>query len=422
MKPHETSNPRGVAPSPAHIGLGFREFVCLIAATMALVALAIDSMLPALPAIGEALHVRDANHRQLVVTFFLVGSGLGMPIYGTLADRYGRRPVLWGCLIAYALFALICAFAKSFELLLAARLMTGFFAAGTRVVVQTVVRDCYHGRTMARVMSLAFIVFMAVPILAPSIGQVILLFANWRWLFALLGGLATIVFIWSALRLPETLLPERRMPIDIRSIARAWRHVLTNRMSVGYALALMLLQGALFGFVGSAQQIFVERFDVGNRFGLCFAAAAAAMGMAGFLNSRIVERIGMRRISHTAVIVFVIMAALHLIAALAGAESLAVFIVLQMLLMGAFGLTTSNFNAIAMEPMAAVAGTASSVQGAITQIGGGLIGALIGQAYDGTTIPYWIGLAICGSGALAIVAITERGRLFRGYHQPPATH
>jgi DHA1 family bicyclomycin/chloramphenicol resistance-like MFS transporter len=273
---------------------------------------------------------------------------------------------------------------------------------------------------MARVMSLAFIIFMAVPILAPSIGQLLLLFASWRWLFALLGGLATIVFIWSALRLPETLRPERRMPINPRSIARAWRHVLTNRMSVGYALALMLLQGALFGFVGSAQQIFVERFNVGNRFGLCFAAVAAAMGMAGFVNSRIVERVGMRKISHTAVIVFVIMAVLHLIAAFAGVETLAVFILLQMLLMGAFGLTTSNFNAIAMEPMAVIAGTASSVQGAITQIGGALIGAVIGQAYDGTTIPYSIGLAICGSGALAIVTITERGHLFRGYHQPPA--
>jgi DHA1 family bicyclomycin/chloramphenicol resistance-like MFS transporter len=192
-------------------------------------------------------------------------------------------------------------------------------------------------------------------------------------------------------------------------------------MSVGYALALMLLSGGLFGFIGSAQQIFVERFGVGNRFGLCFAAVAAAMGMAGFVNSRIVERVGMRKVSHTAVIVFVIMAALHLIAALAGVETLVVFILLQMLLMAAFGLTTSNFNAIAMEPMAVIAGTASSVQGAITQIGGGLIGAIIGQAYDGTTIPYSIGLAICGSGALAIVTITERGRLFRGYHQPPAT-
>jgi DHA1 family bicyclomycin/chloramphenicol resistance-like MFS transporter len=421
MQSENASTPGGVAPSPAHVGMGFREFVCLIAATMALVALAIDSMLPALPAIGQALHVSDANHRQLVVTAFLVGSGLGQPIYGTLADRYGRRPVLWGCLVAYALFALICALSKSFELLLAARALTGFFAAGTRVVAQTVVRDCYHGRTMARVMSLAFIVFMGVPILAPSIGQMLLIFANWRWLFALLGGLATIVFIWSALRLPETLRPERRMPIDPRSIARAWRHVLTNRMSVGYALAMMLLSGALFGFVGSAQQIFVERFAVGNRFGLCFAAVAAAMGMAGYLNSRIVERVGMRKVSHTAVIIFVIMAALHLIAALAGVETLVMFILLQMLLMGAFGLTTSNFNAIAMEPMAAVAGTASSVQGAITQIGGGLIGAVIGQAYDGTTIPYSIGLALCGSGALAIVAITERGRLFRGYHQPPVT-
>lgn len=399
--------------------MGFREFVGLIAATMALVALAIDSMLPALPEIGSALHVGDPNHRQLVVTCFLVGFGIGQPVYGTLADRYGRRPVLWGCLVAYALFALTCALSASFPLLLVARTLSGAAAAGTRVVAQTVVRDCYHGRTMARVMSLAFIVFMAVPILAPSIGQIILAFASWRWLFTLLGGLATIVFVWSALRLPETLRPERRMPIDPRSVIRAWRHVLTNRMSIGYALALMLLSGGLYGFVGSAQQIFVERFHTGNRFGLCFAAVAGSMAAAGYVNSRIVERVGMRKVSHGAVIAFVAIAALHLTAALTGFETLAVFLVLQMALMAAYGLTTSNFNAIAMEPMAAIAGTASSVQGAIAAAGGGLIGAVIGQAYDGTTVPFALGLMLTGAASLAIVAVTERGRLFRGFHEPP---
>lgn len=399
--------------------MGFREFVCLIAGIMALVALAIDSMLPALPEIGAALHVSDPNHRQLIVTCFLVGFGIGQPVYGSLADRFGRRPVLWGCLVAYALFALTCALSASFVLLLAARVLSGAAAAGTRVVAQTVVRDCYHGRTMARVMSLAFIVFMAVPILAPSIGQIILAFASWRWLFTLLGGLATIVFIWSVLRLPETLRPERRMPIDARSVFRAWRHVLTNRMSIGYAVALMLLSGGLYGFVGSAQQIFVERFQTGNRFGLCFAGVAGAMAAAGYVNSRIVEGLGMRRVSHTAVIAFVGIAVLHLIAAATGIETLAVFMALQMALMAAYGLTTSNFGAIAMEPMAAIAGTASSVQGAISAAGGGLIGAVIGQAYNGTTVPFALGLALCGASALAVVAITERGRLFHGYHQPP---
>jgi DHA1 family bicyclomycin/chloramphenicol resistance-like MFS transporter len=399
--------------------MGFAEFVCMIAATMALVALAIDSMLPALPDIGAALHVADANHRQLVVTGFLIGFGIGQPVYGTLADRYGRRPVLWGSLVAYALFALTCALSASFALLLVARTLSGMAAAGTRVVAQTVVRDCYHGRTMAKVMSLAFIVFMAVPILAPSIGQIILSFASWRWIFALLGGLATIVFVWSMLRLPETLQPERRMPIDPRSVWRAWRHVLTNRMSIGYATGLMLLSGGLYGFINSAQQIFVERFDAGTRFGLCFAAVAGAMAVAGFVNSRIVERVGMRMVSHCAIIAFVAMAVLHLVTALAGIETLAVFLVLQMLLMAAYGLTSSNFGAIAMEPMAAIAGTASSAQGAIQAVGGGILGAIIGQAYDGTTIPYALGLTICGGSALAVVAIAERGRLFRGYHQPP---
>jgi DHA1 family bicyclomycin/chloramphenicol resistance-like MFS transporter len=401
--------------------MGFREFVCLIAGIMALVALAIDSMLPALPAIGEALHVSDPNHRQLVITAFLVGFGLGQPVYGTIADRFGRRPVLWACLVGYSLFALVSALSASFPLLLAARALTGASAAGTRVVAQTLVRDCYHGRTMARVMSLVFIVFMGVPILAPTIGQIVLAFASWRALFGLLGGLAAIVFVWSGLRLPETLHPNRRLAISVGGVARAWRHVLTNRMSIGYATALMLLSGGLYGFINSAQQILVERFDTGNGFGICFALVAASMAVAAFFNSRIVEAVGMRRVSHCAILAFVAFSLLHLLMAWLGLETLVVFMALQMAVMACWGATSSNFQAIAMEPMAALAGTASSVQGALSTIGGALIGAIIGQSYDGTTMPLAAGLSLCGLSAVAVVLVTERGRLFRSYHQPVVT-
>jgi MFS transporter, DHA1 family, multidrug resistance protein len=406
-QPHLSKQTQNQAP------LGFAEFVSLIAAMMALTALGIDSMLPALPAIGESLGVTEPNHRQYVITSFLIGFAVAQLAYGPLSDRYGRRPVLGIALASYAVTSALAAISGSFTLLLIARALMGTAAAGARVVSVALVRDCYSGRAMARVMSLAFIVFMAAPIFAPSLGQLILFAGKWPLIFWAVAGISLLVLAWFWLRMPETLPETGRLSLSPGRVARDYLLMLRDRHAVGYTLAIALVSGGLFGFIGSIQQIMAEVFGAGDLLAVVFPCVAATMALASFLNARLVMRVGMRRISHSALVVMVVLAAIHLGVALAGLEQLWLFIVLQALMMGCVGLSNANFSAMAMENMGEIAGTASSLQGFVTTLAGAVIGALIGQSFDGTTVPLYAGFLALGVAALAIVAITERGRLFQ---------
>lgn len=392
--------------------MGFRAFVALIALLMAVNALAIDSMLPALPAIGAALGVVAENDRQWIITAYLLGFGVAQLAYGPLSDRYGRRPVLLFGLGVFVVFSVVAAFATSFEQLLFARVMQGIGSAVSRVLTVSIVRDCYSGRRMARVMSLTFIVFLTVPVLAPSVGQGILALAPWPWIFGVLAIFGGVMALWAAWKLPETMHPEDRRPLSLSAIATAVRFTLTRRMAVGYMIASACAIGGLFGFITSAQQVFVDVFHKEDLFPAIFALIAIFMGLSSWLNASIVERLGTRRVSHTALIGYIFFAGTHALVAWTGHETLTSFIVLQASMMFCFGLVGSNFGAMAMEPLGHVAGTASSVQGFFTTISGALIGFFIGQHFDGTVVPLTLGFALCGISALIVVLVTERGRLF----------
>lgn len=411
-------------PSP-HPGMGFGQFVALIAAMMATNALAIDSMLPALPHIGEALGVHDPNARQWVITAYLLGFGIAQLAYGSLADRYGRKPVLMVGLTLYTLFAALCAFSTSFEMLLIARFLTGLGAASTRVLTISIVRDCYAGRQMARVMSLAFIVFLATPVIAPSLGQAIMLFASWRWIFGVLSIFGLVVITWAAIKLPETQHPEDRIPISVAGVSSAFKASLTNRVAMGYTIASTLVVAGLFGFLNSAQQIFVDVLGAGDLFPVIFAAIAASMAVSSLLNARIVDKLGMRKVSHWALFGFIGFAGAHAVVAMTGHETLLTFALMQAGMMFCFGLVMSNFGAIAMEPLGHVAGAAASIQGFITTVGGALAGFLIGQMFDGTTVPLTLGFTGFGVAGLLVVLATEKGKLFQtgsGGAAPVAAH
>lgn len=407
------------AVAPARKGPGFPEFVCLIACLMALNALAIDSMLPALPDIGNALGVLRENDRQWIITAYLLGFGVAQILYGPLADRYGRKPILMIGVGLYAVFALAAALAPTFELLIAARVGCGIGAASLRVLAVSIVRDRYEGRTMARVMSLSFLVFLGVPIIAPSLGAAILHVAPWPWIFGVLAVAGVMVMVWAAIRLPETLKPEDRLPIQPARIGAAFREALTERQSLGYTLAMTAITGALFGFLNSSQSIFEHVFHAADLFPLMFAAIAGGIAAASLLNATFVERFGSRLISHTALIGFITVTAIHATVSALGHETLAVFGVLQGLTMFCFGFIAGNFGAMAMEKMGHIAGTASSAQGFLSTTFGSLAGFAIGQQFAGTATPMLVGFTLMGILAMAAVLFAERGRLFRSHHLPP---
>jgi DHA1 family bicyclomycin/chloramphenicol resistance-like MFS transporter len=379
-----------------------REFVALMAALMASNALAIDSMLPALPAIGETLDVTEDNRRQLVITAYLIGFGFAQLIYGPLADRFGRKGLLIGSLAFFGIFSLLAGIASSFSLLLAARTMQGVAAAATRVLVVSVVRDRYQGSGMARIMSIVMIVFMIVPVLAPSLGQGVLAIATWRHIFIFLGVYGAALAIWTWLRLPETLAEENRRPLSLRHIGEAVWTTVRTRQSIGNTLAQTLLMGALFAFINSIQQIVFDVFRRPELIGIVFACIAGPMALSSYANSRLVMRFGSRRLLLIALSVFTGLALLHLIAAEAVSETIWRFVLLQSLTMSCFGLIGANAGALAMEPLGRIAGTASSVQGVITTTGGALIGFTIGQQFNGTISPFLMGFTLCGAASLAV--------------------
>lgn len=414
------ASPPPLPDKPTH-GLRFGEFVALMASLMAINALGIDIMLPALGLIGAELGVAVENHQQLVIAVYMGAFGFGQLIYGPLADRYGRRPVLFATLGIYALMSFIAAHAGSFEMLLGARIMQGFAAASSRTLSIAIIRDCYAGRRMARVTSLCFMVFLIVPVAAPSIGQAVLLLAPWHWIFYLLGVFALFVVLWAWLRLPETLAVANQRSISVGSIIEATRMTLRDRCSIGYTLASALIYGAMTGFLNSSQQIFAHSFNAPEFFALGFAVIGGMMAFAALINSRIVERLGTRLVSHSALIAMILLCLVRLGLVWTGTETLTLFIVLHGLTMFFFGLTGSNFGAMAMEPMGQIAGTASSIQGFISSLLGTIMGVIIGQAYSGTTLPVTLGFLVGSIGSLMVVLFAEHGRLFQAHNSRPAT-
>ena len=404
--------------SSTHRPMGFREFVAIVAAIMALNPLAMDLMLPALPDVASAFHISNANHVQAVLSVFLTGFGAGQFIIGPLADRFGRRPILLGGLTVYGIASLLAIVAPSFETLLLARGLQGLSTAAARVIATSIVRDCYSGRRMASVMSLAIMIFISVPVIAPSFGQAIMLLAEWHGIFIVLLVYGVLTLSWIIIRLPETLPLTERKSLAVREVANNFLQTIKNRQTFGYAIAAGSVQGILFGYVLSSQQIFTGIYGLGHYFPLAFAAIAIGIAIAGFLNSRIVGRYGMRMISHIALVGQLAIATVMLTAALTGWLSLSLFMILATASLFTFGLMFSNFSALAMEPQGHIAGTASSLFGSVTTLIGIAVGTAIGQYYDGTLIPLATGALLSSVVALAVVFVVEKGRLFTPHNVP----
>ncbi|HVM37652.1 MAG TPA: multidrug effflux MFS transporter [Sphingomicrobium sp.] len=386
----------------------------MLAGLMALNAFAIDAMIPALPAIGQELGVETENDRQLVVVAYMLGFGSTQLIWGPLADRFGRKPVLAAGVALYTAFALLCGIAGSFALLVASRVAMGASAAVTRVLVVAMVRDLFEAEAMARVMSLVFMTFMLVPVLAPSVGQAILLFAPWRAIFIVLGVYGLAMLAWSMVRLPETLHEEYRRALNWRDIGVAAWEAIREPQSRGYTLALTASFGALVAYIATVQQIVFDVFDYPGAIGWVFGAVAAPMAVASWANSKVVGRFGLRRVGHTGAAAFALVSAIHAGVALAGFATLTTFVLLQGLTMACFAFTSANLGTLAMEHMGPIAGTASSVQGVVGSVGGALIGFMIGRAFDGTAAPFLVGTAACAAAAFVLVLLTEPKRLFAG--------
>ncbi len=396
---------------PARKALGETELMWMMALLMALNAFGIDAILPALDALAADLSV-SGNDRQFVIGVYLLTAGMGALVPGALADRFGRRPILLGSIAVYIVLSVLSALAPTYDALIAVRAAQGFFAAGIIALPPAIIRDRVGGDKMARMMSLIFVIFLMVPAVAPTIGEGILQVGSWRAIFGFMAVLGVAVGAWVHLRLPESLSQDNRQPILPRTIARNMGRALVLPSVAGYVIGSALVFGALFGFINSSQQLITETFGAGEIFPLIFAICAGSMALASWSNSRIVERFGARRVSHSALFAFIAVSAVQVMFAFQPEEQLWQFVPLMAINMALLGFIGSNFGAIAMNPFFAIAGAASSAHGFVRMTTAALLGGGIGYAYDGTARPLALALLASGLTCLVLVLWSEKGKLF----------
>lgn len=405
-------SPPGRSPDTGPPLLAFPEFVALMALMMALTALSIDIMLPSLPQIGAAFAVPHPNDAQQIVTGYMLGLALGQLVWGPVSDRFGRKhPLLLGLLV-FAVGSIASIAATSFGVLLWARVLQGFGGASARVISVAIVRDLYAGRQMSRVMSIVMMVFITVPVIAPTIGQALAHVGSWRWAFYVLLAVAVISIVWAGLRLPETARSGSVAGQGYTSMALA---VITTPATLGYSVASGFMFGTLVSYIVSAQQVFVDVFALGSAFPIVFGALACSMALASFTNAQLVQRLGMRRLSHLALVGFIAASLLLAGLSLLGQPPFWLFGLLLAAAFFGFGLIVPNFNAIAMQPMGRMAGMASSLIGFFTTAAGAAIGWVVGRLFDGTVRPLSLGFALAGVLALlCVLAVEGRKGMFRG--------
>jgi MFS transporter, DHA1 family, multidrug resistance protein len=383
------------------------EFVALMAALFATIAISIDAMLPALPEIAATLTPDAPNRAQLVVTSFVFGMGLGTLFAGPLADAFGRKAVILAGALVYVVAAIVCYFSQSLEMLLIARVVQGIGAAAPRVVSTAMIRDLFHGRDMARVMSLVMTVFTLVPAIAPLMGQGVMAVADWHAIFLVYVAFAAAIILWMGLRQPETLPPEARRPLSIAALWKATKELFSHRIVILSILAQTVTLGALFSLLSSQQGIFEQRFDRAETFPLWFGIIAIASASGSIFNARMVMQLGMRRVlvgAYTGVVtITIILLALIWTGLLPEALAFPAHVGWSIVIFAMMGLSMGNLNALAMEPVGHIAGLAASVIASISTVLSVLIAIPVGLAFDGTVVPLMAGVAVFISLALIIV-------------------
>lgn len=405
--------------APSRSGLGAKELLVMISSIMALTAMGIDLLLPAFDEIRDAFNLaEDSNQVSQVITVFFLGLAVAQIVWGPLTDRFGRKKILYSSIAVYALGAVMSALAPSFLWLLIGRFVWGVGAAGTRVVAIAIVRDSFEGSKMAQAMSQIMAVFVLVPVFAPSLGAILISIFNWQSLFWFCVIWSGAIMLWTS-RLNETLRPEHRRELEVSSIVAGFKVVVSNRMTFGYTIATLFLQAIFTAYLASSEHIISDIFDRGDQFPVIFGAVAILFGVGAIINGQVVGRFGMYRLIRVMLMAAMGMGLLLLAVAVFsdGRPSFWIYMPLLGVMLAMFMFLMPNLNTAALEPMGAVAGTATSLTGAIRTAGGALLGAVVDAQLSDSVLPFSIAIVIFM--ALAIIASrwAERGQHVPG-HSP----
>ncbi|MCE7990620.1 MAG: multidrug effflux MFS transporter [Roseivirga sp.] len=386
------------------------EFVALMATMMALVALSIDTLLPALDEIANDLPLKRTNDTQLIISIFFLGLALGQLFFGTLSDFVGRKPAVAIGISIFIAGCFISFFSKGLEFILIGRLFQGIGLAAPRIISVALVRDQYEGPHMARIMSFVMSIFIIVPAIAPALGEGILYFMHWRYIFLVLAVVALVAFLWFMVRQPETLDTENRKPFSIKQVTSTLYKICTNRVSLGYTLVAGFISGVFLGFLSSIQQIF-HSYNNDHLFVGGFAVFALFIGSASLVNAKIVLRYGVQRMVKLALIVLCLVSGVFLVSGLSLGLSFTMVMIYLVISLFCVGILFGNLNALAMQPLGKIAGIGSSVVGSLSTLISVPFGILIGFSYNNSAIPLIIGFLVFSSLSLGTVYWIEKPRI-----------
>jgi DHA1 family bicyclomycin/chloramphenicol resistance-like MFS transporter len=389
-----------------------KELVALFALMMSLTALSMDSMLPAFPYIAEALTIKDYQKTQWIVSALIFGMVFGEIVFGPVSDAIGRKKSILIGIGIYIVGSLIALFASSLTMFLIGRMIQGFGVAGPKIASRALIRDMYKGAAMARIMSFVMMVFILVPLLAPTVGQLIIQVANWHWIFALLIAQATIAAVWLMTRQPETLSKENRIPINRVRLMTDIGIILKRRDVLAFTVLLGSMFAGLMLYISTAQSIFQDIYQTGDRFPFFFAMFAIGISFVNFYNAKIVQRVGMLRCVTSALKVLITMSFLLLVSAFYfdGVPPFVLFMGLGMVMFSCLGMVFSNVNAMAMEPLGKMAGLGASLISSLSSLLAILLSAFVGQFYHSTVIPLASGFVMFSVLALIMLKYGNRFR------------
>lgn len=385
------------------------EQVILLALLSSLIALSIDSMLPALAHIERDLGVMDPNGRQLIIGITFVGMAFGMLIYGPISDSIGRKGPIFMGISVFLVGCLLSTFADSFEVMLVGRFLQGLGAAGPRVVSMALIRDQYAGREMARFTSLVMTVFILVPVLAPALGQGILIVSTWRSIFGVMFALGALAMLWFVFRQRETLPKSKRVRFSAARLTAAAIEIIKTPVSLGYTILSGFIFAAFLSFLSMSQQIFQDQYGVGEMFPIYFGSLALSFGGASFANSALVMKLGMRNLIGKALWTFVLISVAYLSFSItvSGHPPFWSLIAFLICIFFCVGILFGNMNAQAMDPLGHIAGVASAFVTSVSTFISVILGTIVAQSYNGTILPLLIGFSVFGLISLMIMYFTN---------------
>lgn len=387
-------------------------FIARITLLTSLTALSIDTMLPALPAIGESLLVENSNNLQLVIILFIFGMFFGELFFGPFSDAVGRKKALVVGIFIYCIGSLVALTASTLEFFLLGRIIQGIGVSGPKIVSRAMIRDKFEGRQMARVFSFIMTVFICIPMIAPALGQAILVVASWRAIFLVFIIIALSASTWIMQQQPETLPKSKRIPIRVWSLAKTTGQILRHPVVMSYAIIAGLIFGVFLLYLSTSQAMFDQIYDKGESFPFYFALLASGFGLAAFLNSKFVMKYGMHRLSVGSVFGLIGIGGLFLLFSFLGDQDFVAFMIICYGLMFCAGVIFSNLSAMAMQPLGKVAGLGASIISAISSIVAVPVSALAGRFFNNTLLPLALTILICGILSLLFLYIAQRSRMY----------